>query len=179
MYRNTKRFHQCQLFKRQIQITFIDIAFRNDDIFCHCTITVYPDDHCIVTNIRMTIPAQITGTAYQMGVRVHNITNLYGFHIFSDLYNNAGIFVTNDRRWIHSFLCIIIPMFDMYVRTTNGNCFYTDQYVIITNFRDRFFSQNDITVPLLFLYNTFHHFHICASFCMKTECIFVLCSISV
>ena len=144
---------------RHSRVAFIYVTFGDADILSHSTVTMHTNHYRVIANICMSVSAQIACAANQMRVRIYNITDLYGFHIFTNLSYHTGIFMTDDGRRLHSFLCIIIPMFDMHIRTANRYRFYTNQHFIISHFRNRSLRQNNITIALLFFHNAFHHFH--------------------
>ena len=73
--------------------------------------------------------------------------------------NLSGIFMPDNRRRIHAFLRIIVPMPDMYIRATDCNSFHTYQHIIIANLRHRLLCQRNKSIALLLLHNAFHHFH--------------------
>ena len=94
-----------------------------------------------------------------MRIRVYNVADLNRLNILAYLCNNAGILVSDDGGRIHSLLCIIIPMLDMYIGSADSNCLNTDKNFVITHFGNRLLGKHYKAVALLFFNNAFHHFH--------------------
>ncbi len=117
------------------------------------------DNNCVIADVRMPVQAKVAAVTDQMGIRIYNIAHIHSRYTLPHLYNLSGIFMPDNRRRIHAFLRIIVPMPDMYIRATDCNSFHTYQHIIIANLRHRLLCQRNKSIALLLLHNAFHHFH--------------------
>ena len=152
----SKRIKDCIEFLIDSRVAWPYIGCRNYQILSKRTVSVYANALCIFTVLLVSFQTVTAFAAGDMSFTGYQIARFESLYTGSDFYNFAYILVSGCKSDRDRVLCPVIPLINVYVRTTNCIFVDLDLHIIWSNLRDRY-SLHPKSLFWFFFHQCPHH----------------------